>query len=37
MTFPFKDNILCLSVSSDTNIDKIRDTKIELISKEIQN
>jgi hypothetical protein len=37
MTFPFKDNILCLSVSSDTNIDKIRDITIELISKEIQN
>jgi hypothetical protein len=37
MTFPFKNNILCLSVSSDTDIDKIRDTTIELISKEIQN
>jgi hypothetical protein len=37
MTFPIKDNILCLSVSSDTNIDKIRDTTIELISKEMQN
>jgi hypothetical protein len=37
MTFPFKNNILCLSVSSDTNLDKIRDITIELISKEIQN
>ena len=37
MTFPFNDNILCLSASSDANIDKIRDTTIELISKEIQN
>jgi hypothetical protein len=32
MSFPFNGDILCLSVSSDTNIDKIRDTTLEIIS-----
>ncbi len=31
MTFPFKRDILCLSVSSDTNIDKIRDETLKII------
>jgi hypothetical protein len=32
MSFPFKRDILCLSVYSDTNIDKIRDTTLEIIN-----
>jgi hypothetical protein len=34
MTFPFKRDILCLSVSSDTNIDKIRDETLKIIVRE---
>jgi hypothetical protein len=36
MTFPYKDNILCLSVASDTNIDNIRDEIQKVIENEIQ-
>ncbi len=25
MTFPYQDDLLCLSISSETDIDKIRD------------
>ena len=34
MTFPFQRDILCLSVSSDTNIDKIRDETLKIIVME---
>lgn len=33
MTFPYKKDILCLSVSSQTNIDKVRDKVLELLLK----
>jgi hypothetical protein len=32
MTFPFKNNILCLSVSSIDDIDKVRDETLKLFS-----
>ncbi len=31
MTFPFKGDILCLSVSSDSDIDKVRDETLKII------
>jgi hypothetical protein len=33
MTFPYKGDILCVSVSSDTHIDKVRDEILKIISK----
>ena len=33
MTFPYKKDILCLSVSSMTNVDKVRDIVIESLLK----
>jgi hypothetical protein len=33
MTFPYKKDILCLSVSSKTNVDKVRDIVLESILK----
>lgn len=33
MTFPYKEHILCLSVSSETDVDKIRDEITTLIGK----
>ncbi len=33
MTFPYKKDILCLSVSSKTNVDKVRDIVIESLLK----
>ena len=33
MTFPFKNTILCLSVSSISDIDKVRDDTLNLLSK----
>ena len=33
ITFPYKSNILCLSVSSIADIDKVRDETLKLLSK----
>jgi hypothetical protein len=33
MTFPYEKDILCLSVSSKTNVDKVRDIVLESILK----
>ena len=33
MTFPYKKDILCMSVSSKTNVDKVRDIVIESLLK----
>jgi hypothetical protein len=33
MTFPYKKDILCLSVSSKTNVDKVRDIVLESLLK----
>lgn len=34
MTFPYKKDILCLSISSDTDIDKVRNEILESILKQ---
>ena len=33
MTFPFKEKILCISSSSESNIDKIRDRTLECLGR----